>query len=159
MQNGHLRTSSCSRVVIQPVLVPVPPQHRHRRTYPHQVQPQSDVTIRLHETVARKTQQPKTKRNRGMTVEIRTTRLRDLPECLEVFTVNPEDTEVLAPAHSSQDSGSERPPKVVSKSRKRSIYTHFPKDRNCEVCLREQDDKGSLQKTNWRSSTSSSKVW
>ena len=41
-----------------------------------------------------------------------------------------------APAHISQDSDSERPTKVVSKSRKHSIYTHFPKDRNCEVCLR-----------------------
>ena len=26
--------------------------------------------------------------------------------------------------------------KVVSKSRKHSIFTHCPKDRNCEVCLR-----------------------
>ena len=40
------------------------------------------------------------------------------------------------PAHISQDSESERPTKVVSKSRKHSICTHFPKDRNCEVCLR-----------------------
>ena len=39
------------------------------------------------------------------------------------------------PAHISQDSDSERPTKVVSKSRKHSIETH-PKDRNCEVCLR-----------------------
>ena len=26
--------------------------------------------------------------------------------------------------------------KVISKSRNHSIFTHFPKDRNCEVCLR-----------------------
>ena len=39
-------------------------------------------------------------------------------------------------AHISQDSDSERHTKVVSKSRKHSFYTHFPKDRNCEVCLR-----------------------
>ena len=38
--------------------------------------------------------------------------------------------------HISQDSDSERPSKVASTSRKYSIYTHFPKDRNCEVCLR-----------------------
>ena len=25
---------------------------------------------------------------------------------------------------------------MLSKSRKHSVYTHFPKDRNCEVCLR-----------------------
>ena len=62
--------------------------------------------------------------------------LRDLPEWLEEFTDNLEDTEVHAPAHISQDSDSERRSKVVSKSRKHIIYTHFPKDRNCEVCLR-----------------------
>ena len=38
--------------------------------------------------------------------------------------------------HISQDSDPERPTKVVSKSRKHRIYSHFPKDRNCEVCLR-----------------------
>ena len=42
-----------------------------------------------------------------------------------------------ATAQISQDSDSERPTKVVSKSRKKhSIYSHFPNDRNCEVCLR-----------------------
>ena len=30
----------------------------------------------------------------------------------------------------------ERPTKVVSKSRKHCIYVRFPKDRNCEICLR-----------------------
>ena len=49
---------------------------------------------------------------------------------------NLEDTEVPAPAHIAQDSHWERPTKVVSKSRKLSITTHFTKDRNCEVCLR-----------------------
>ena len=52
------------------------------------------------------------------------------------FTENLEDTEMPAPAHISQDSDSERPAKVVTKSTKHRIYTHFPKDRNCEVCLR-----------------------
>ena len=82
-------------------------------------------------------------------------RLRDLPEWLEEFTDNLEDTELHAPAHISQDSdiGTSCESGQKSKSRKHSIYTHFPKDRNCEVC------KGSLQKTHWRSSTSSRKVW
>ena len=62
-------------------------------------------------------------------------RLRDLPEWLEEFSDNLEDTEVPAPAHISQDSDSERLTKVVSTSRKHNIYTPFPKDRNCEVCL------------------------
>ena len=71
-----------------------------------------------------------------MAIEIRTTVCEVFPEWLEEFTKNPEVTELHAPAHNSQDSDSERPTKVVSKSRKRSIETHFPKDRNCEVCFR-----------------------
>ena len=84
-------------------------------------------------------------------------RLRDLPEWLEEFTDNLEDTEVPAHAHISQDSDSERLTKVAP--RKHSIFTHFPKDPNCEVCLRTKMTKGSLQKTHLRCSTSSRKVW
>ena len=62
--------------------------------------------------------------------------MRDLLEWLEEFTCKLEDTELRASANSSQDSDSERPTKVGSKSRKHSIFTHFPKDRNCEVSLR-----------------------
>ena len=60
--------------------------------------------------------------------------MRDLPEWLEEFTANLEDTEVLALAHISNDQDSECPAKVAL--RKHSVYTRFPKDRNCEVCLR-----------------------
>ena len=42
----------------------------------------------------------------------------------------------LHPHTFSQDSDSERPTKVTSTSRKHGIYTHFPKDRNCDMCLR-----------------------
>ena len=41
----------------------------------------------------------------------------------------------IASTHSSQESYLEHPTKVVSKSRKHS-FSHFPKDRNCDVCLR-----------------------
>ena len=61
-------------------------------------------------------------------------RLRDLPEWLEEFTDNFEDAEVPASANISPDSDSERPSKVAS--RKHIIHTHFPRDRNCEVCKR-----------------------
>ena len=61
--------------------------------------------------------------------------LADLPQRLEDFTDNLEDTEVPALAHISQDSDQEHPTKVVTKSRKHCIYTHFPKDRTCDVCL------------------------
>ena len=62
--------------------------------------------------------------------------LRDILEWLQEFADNLEDTEVPAPAHVSHDSDSERPAKVASKSWKHSMKTHFPKDRNCEICLR-----------------------
>ena len=38
------------------------------------------------------------------------------------------------PANTSRDSDSERPTQVVSG--KHSIFTHFPKDRKCEICKR-----------------------
>ena len=75
--------------------------------------------------------------------------LRDLPAWKVEFTENLEDEGVLAsrdtPASSSHDS--ERRTKVVSK--KHSILTRFPKDRNSEVCKRIQEYKGSLQETHW----------
>ena len=38
---------------------------------------------------------------------------------------------------------------------KHSVYTQFPKDRNCEICKRkDQNYKGPMQKTQWRSRTS-----
>ena len=54
----------------------------------------------------------------------------------EEFTDSLKDIELHAPAHISQDSDSDRLMKMVPKSRKHSIFSHFPKDRNCEVCLR-----------------------
>ena len=46
------------------------------------------------------------------------------------------DTQTSVRAHVSQDSDSERPTKVAERSRKHNIFIHFPKDRNCEVCMR-----------------------
>ena len=51
-----------------------------------------------------------------------------------------------APAHISQDSDTEHPTKVATKSRKHSIYPHFPKDRNCDVCLRTKITKASCRR-------------
>ena len=56
---------------------------------------------------------------------------------LQPLTDNPDDLETQVPAHSSEsdNSDSEAPANVVT-SRKHSIYTHSPKDRNCDACLR-----------------------
>ena len=37
---------------------------------------------------------------------------------------------------------------------KHNVHTHFPKDRNCEICKADQNYKGSVQKTQRRSRTS-----
>ena len=70
-------------------------------------------------------------------------RLAYLPEWSEEFKENLLDTELPASAHSSRESDLEHPTNVVSG--KHSIYTHFPKDWICDVCVRTKNDKGSLQ--------------
>ena len=42
---------------------------------------------------------------------------------------------------------------------KHSVYTHLPKDRNCEICQRTKITRAPMQKTQWRSRTSSCKFW
>ena len=80
--------------------------------------------------------------------------LADLPEWLEEFTENLEESELPADAYTSHDSDLERPTKLETKSRKHIIYTHVPKVKKLRSLLANQNDKGSLQKTHWRSSTS-----
>ena len=62
--------------------------------------------------------------------------LRDLPEWLRDFTENLVDERVQAhwdaPASSSRESASEPLRKVVLITH--SVYTHFPKDINCDIC-------------------------
>ena len=55
-------------------------------------------------------------------------RLRELPEWLEEFADNLEDTEMPVSAHISQDSDSEHSTRLVLKSGKHSDFTHFPED-------------------------------
>ena len=70
--------------------------------------------------------------------------LADLPILLEDFTDNLEATEVHAPAHMSHYSDSERPTKVVSKSRKHSTCTHFQRPK-LRSLLANQNDQSSSQ--------------
>ena len=75
--------------------------------------------------------------NKNDDKEVRGNPLPDLPEWLEEFTENLVDDSV--PEHRDASSSSlellsEPRAKVVSC--KHSIFTHFPKDRNCDICLR-----------------------
>ena len=54
------------------------------------------------------------------------------------FTDNLEELETHVPAHSSERENSDAEgdtSKVVTQKRKHSIYTHFPNDRKCDICL------------------------
>ena len=65
---------------------------------------------------------------------------------LEDFKDNLVDAELPAPAHDSRESDLEHPAEAVTNSEKHSIYTHFPKDRNCDVRLRTQKTKASCRR-------------
>ena len=78
---------------------------------------------------------------------VRRDTLRDLPEWLQEFNENLVDDSV--PEHrdgssSTHELPSEPRAKVVSG--KRSIFTHFPEDRNCNTCLRTKITRASCGK-------------
>ena len=69
--------------------------------------------------------------------EVRSDPLRDLPEWLEEFKDNLVDESV--PEHRDASSSSHEllfEPRAKVASGKHSIFTPFPKDRNCDICLR-----------------------
>ena len=80
---------------------------------------------------------------------------RGIQDWFQPFTANLEDLETHVPAHSSEREISDPEgdaSKVGTEKRKHSIYTHFSKDRNCDICLRakitrvpcRRRDKGSI---------------
>ena len=66
--------------------------------------------------------------------------LADLPFWLQGFKDNLVDR-IACTRTQSRESDLEHPKKVATKSRKHSIKTHFPKDRNCDVCMRSKITK------------------
>ena len=82
----------------------------------------------------------------------------DIPEWLHEFRENLEDDEI--PVHggshasSSHEASLEQIFKRCEDLGKHNVHTHFPKDRNCEICKKDPNYKGSMQKTQWRSRTS-----
>ena len=80
-----------------------------------------------------------------------------IPEWLVDFTENLEIVETPAAAENSHDSDPERPFKVAS--RKHSMYTHFPKDRNCEVCKRTKITRALCRRLTGETGTSGREIW
>ena len=87
----------------------------------------------------------------------------EIPEWLQEFRENLVDDEV--PEHRDSHASSSHEVSLEPTFKRRedlgthSVYTHFLKDRNCEICQRTKNHKGSVQKTQWRSRTSSRKFW
>ena len=68
--------------------------------------------------------------------------------------------ELRAPSHSSVEPALEHPVEVATKkSRKHSVFTHFPKDRNCDVCLRTTLAKASCRRRTGEALPRSEKFW
>ena len=122
MPHGQLRASCCSKVIHQFwsqfivnidiagfVFTKSSPRAKWRTS------PRRLVRITIKPPLS-------TPKKRGMAIEIRTT-------VCEIFLND------RSACTRTQFSDSERPSNVVSKSRKHSLKTHFPEDRNCQVCL------------------------
>ena len=138
-----------------PVRLEIHLQHRYRRTQqktPRQVQRPCDVevhAVEYWETSCAGFEQSKDE-NKDID-QVQGNLLRDLPEWLEDFTENLVDEGVSASRDTSASTSHESDPEPPLKgaSRKHSIFTHFPKDRNFEVCKMTKIYKGSLQEANW----------
>ena len=103
-------------------------------------------------TKTKKTNKKKTTKERGNSLD------SEIPERLQEFRENLVDDEIPLQGGSHASSSHEVSLEPTFKRRedlgKHSVYTHFPKDRNCEICIRTKNHKGPMQKTQWRSRTS-----
>ena len=73
----------------------------------------------------------------------------EIPEWLQKFREILVDDEIPLQGGSHASSSHEVSLVPTTKRRedlgKHSVYTHFPKDRNCEICKKDQNYKGSVQ--------------
>ena len=111
------------------------------------------------------------KNKSGESEEVQRDISHELPDWLQEFRDNLVDESTSTepwrnPEQESQDtskSSHELPmeprAKVEPGSGKHSVYSHFPKDPNCEHLLEDEHNKGFLQKTCWYSRAQSGKCW
>ena len=82
----------------------------------------------------------------------------EIPEWLQEYRENLVDDEIPLQegSHANSSHGASLEPIYMRREElgKHNVHTHFPKDRNCEICKRDQNYKGSEQKTQRRSRTS-----
>ena len=75
----------------------------------------------------------------------------EIPEWLQEFREILVDDEIPEHGDSHASSSQEVSKEPTFKRRedlcKHSVYTHFTEDRNCEICKKDQNYKGPMQKT------------
>ena len=122
--------------------------HRYRKTHRVPLRVQQDSKLRhSRSSLGRPRRSSKNQQNtKKDNIQATRSRLWDLQKWFEEFTDDLDDAEVPAHTDTSEDSDSERPTKVAP--RKRSIYTHFPKDQNCEIRKRTK-----ITRASWRRRT------
>ena len=101
------------------------------------------------ETQANKTQKPNKKET---TIERSNPLYSEIPEWLQEFRENLVDDEIPVQGDSHASSSHEVSLEPTFKRRedlgKHSVYTHFPKDRNCEICKRTKITRAPCRRRN-----------
>ena len=89
----------------------------------------------------------------------------EIPEWLQEFSENLVDHEIPLQGGSHASSSHEVSLEPTTKETWRiwvsiMFMTHFPEDRNCEICKRTKNTRAApCRRTQWRSRTSSCKLW
>ena len=108
-----------------------------------------DRTVKPVETQANKTQKPKKKET---TIERGNPSNSEIPEWLQEFRENLVDDVIPLQGGSHASSSHEVSLEPTTKRRedlgKHSVYTHFPKDRNCEICKRTKFTRAPCRRRN-----------
>ena len=103
------------------------------------------------ELLTKPTKNPKPNKNEKHETERGDPLYSDIPEWVQEFRENLVDDRVLerrdSHASSSHEPSLEPTPTRSVDLGKHSVYTHFPKDRNCEICQRTINYKIPVQKT------------
>ena len=114
-----------------------------------------DRSGQLDETQANKTPKPNKKET---TIELGNPLYSEIPEWLQEFREILVDDEIPVHGDSHASSSLEVSLEPIFKRRedlgKHSVYTHFLKDRNCEIRKKDQNYNCPMQRTQWRSRTS-----
>ena len=113
--------------------------------------------------LTRPTKNPRTNENENHEKERGHPLCSDIPEWLQEFRENLVDDEIPLQGGSHASSSHEVSLEPTTKRRedlgKHSVYTHFPKDRNCEICKRTKITRAPCRRRNGEVVLPSRKLW